>query len=719
VSGSGHGWEQFLADFYDTPNELRPGELEALDSWLVQARAAAVAVPRRPVVVPYRVDARTGYYAVSSDPGQARVLRSCLTAVVGPPFSDFDGVSIRDRPRHAVLDAAAVRFAGGDPSLVFAFDVPSSARTQVRAALTGMSDRLAAMPARSIALDVPIGRLVGSFSEACVTGRRRAAEVALQQLRSDHRVTARNRLFLEVEFLAAFEEWDRMAELVDSSDLLRLRRPTLVSDAVARFVVAARIPGRSVDDMRSVVASFGALVPATGSIRSQQGADYYGLWAVACGETVADVALRVEEAGWSADWIRATFHQPSPGGDAGQADSYAEARRAVEQGRLDAAVSMLLRLEPRPDMFADVVKLVVSVGSPSAVSLLSRYRDLIGVPADPAAPVPTADSAPGSLDEAFERLADPSIEAARREACRDWLIEHGPGRAVAGGLPSATERVRALLYRPGHGDLGPVIEAALDLATEIRRSAVRAGGFSAFGMAVLEMWAFSPGIEDRYRMERVIDLTVDVLAHGVSATEFTEVVEYLRACWGPFLTDADSLMGVDVIENLLNHSPSGPDPVVPFALPILSRLGAHNARRIGQTVFEVARRLASECGLGLHDVDWSAERESTGDVPAARLLIYSLMTTASTRAASILSARHPQLEIETCDDLVGSDRLRQQVRRSDLVVITDRAATHPATDAIRAELGERDPVYAMGRGSSSIIEAVEGALLALVSDDPS
>jgi len=705
-------WDQFIAEFYASPNDLRVGEKPELEAWLDMMRDASGAVPMRPVIVPFRVGSLPGYYAIAADRGQARVLRTYLAAAVGPPLSNFDGSSVLDRPRHVDLDAVATRFAGGDSALVFVFDVPKSVRGMARMELQGLVERLSAMPVRSMVLDAPVGRLVGEFNEACAGLRRRAAEVALERLCSDHRVTARNRLFLQVEFLAAFEEWDQLASLLETSDLLRLNRPALVSDALARYVLAAVIPGREVSDLREALSAFGALVPATSSIRSQQGANYYGLWAVACGESSIDVADRLEEAGWSAESIRldrggySTQHVDIPGG-------YERACLALEQGRLDAAMAILAQLEPRADLFPAVVRLVVDVGSTTAIALLERYHNSLGAPIAAVTPLSDVSVSPSSLGDAFDRLADPVIGADQREACIRWLKSQGPSRAAAGDLESVSNLLRDLLGRPGPVAHDAVIDASLDLATELRRCSDGLTNFSEFGMALLELWAFSSQVQDRHRMERVIDLTLDLLARGLSADQFSEVVEYLRACWDPFLSDAYAAMSIDVIENLLYFSPSGTQPVLQFALPILSRMGPHNARRIGRTTFDVARALATECGLELEVLQQSPVVESPVEVPAAKVLIYSLMTTASARAAMILASRYPQLEIETRDDHVGTERLRQLVRRSDVVVITDRAAKHPATEAIRTELGGREPVFAMGRGSSSIVEAAEGALLVL------
>jgi hypothetical protein len=706
-------WNQLLSDLYTEPNDLRVGRLQELDDWLSLVRATVLRDPSLPVIVPFRLGNRSGYYAVAADRAQARVLRTYLAAAVGPPWSTFEGASLREMPHHSVLDAAVTSFAGGDTSRVFAFDVPTNSRAAARASLRSLLERLATSPGRSVDLRQPIGRLVGEFNDASSTGRRRAAELVLQRLQGDHRLTARNRLFLEVEFLAAFEEWEQLGGLIETSELLHLQRPLLVSDALARFVMHTRVRDGDADEFARIAPTFGALVPTTGAIRSSEGAEYYFLWAVACGEDAADVAARIKASGW---FVASTTFSPAeskPTDTETTEYSSAHALLAVEQGRLDTAVAILSQLNPDPALFGVVIELVVTTRSSAAIALLDLYRSRCGDPAVGQRSVQVVLDAPQTMVEAFGHLADPAEPTTRRDSSRSWLVEFSPQHAATGGLVAVTRFIRDLLDGAGSADFASVIDAALDVATACRRSSVNADGFSDFGMAVLELWAFSSDEEQRDRMERVVDLAFDALAHGVSEKRFEEIVEYLRSCWSPFLADKHCGLGIETIEGLLSYSTAGSSPVLPFALPILSRIGPHNARRIERSVLEVARALADECGLELGHLESDVDVAALGEVPAAKVLIYSLIASASVRAAGVLKSRYPQLSIETCDDLVASDRLRQQVRRSDIVLITDRAAKHPVTDAIRVEMGGRDPVFAMGRGSSSIIDAVEVALQTL------
>jgi hypothetical protein len=57
--------------------------------------------------------------------------------------------------------------------------------------------------------------------------------------------------------------------------------------------------------------------------------------------------------------------------------------------------------------------------------------------------------------------------------------------------------------------------------------------------------------------------------------------------------------------------------------------------------------------------------------------------------------------------------LRLAARKADLLVIADKAASHAATDALKAARGRRPIEYARGGGTASLIQAVMGGLEAM------
>lgn len=709
-------WAELVSAVYSPPNELSVGSTPVLDQWLGVARQAFDAVPQRSFILPVKLGNTSEYYAVAPDLDQARVLRRLLTAAVGSPWSTFDGTNLAATSTHRPLDEPILSVVNNnDARLAYRFAVPAESRSSARETLMRLMEHLAVVPPRSSTFALPIGRLIGDFEEACAGQRRRAAELAWQALEQDHRVNARNQLFLEVRFCAAFEDWNRLEELVSTSEVLRLKRPALVSDALARLALANTSPPLTLESFREVAERFGGLITSINEVRSQAGADYYGLWAAVCGENPEEVAERIRRAGWSpkilsGQGVRVREQQIVQGPPT---DRRSEIRLALEQGRHDAALSLLAVEEPSIDYWGTVLELVVQHPTQSAIELLDRYRAEIGVPGLVLGHESTEIPVQTGLSDAFRQLADASTESATMVRLRNWIQLHGPADAARPqALLDAGQTLHDLLESTSGSELGRLVDAALDLVTSLRQARFEGAGLTEFGLATLEAWAFSDVSGDRHRMRRSIDLTEDVLARGVTPTQFREVVEYLRACWNPFLTDADCGISIETIELLLQYSPEGAEAIRPFALPILSRLGQHNVSRIGSTDIGVAQLLGPEFGVELEVNRVVGLEGPATPIESRTVLIYSLFTGAAARASEALVSRHPGLEVETNHDHVATERLQTQVDRSDLVVITDRAAKHAATTAIRARLGNRMLGFAAGRGSSSIIDAVEDILRA-------
>lgn len=733
-------WQSFLSRFFGPPNSLGGAQAgsEELDILVASATRSLSGDEPLPLVLPARLGRETHYLGVAFDRDQARLLRELLVAHVGTTWTDFNGVSRLNASDLDELDHAAIEMAGGDPACVFRFRVASSARAEVRNAVRGLMDLLVVRPAREARIQLPIGRLLGDFDDACAAGADQAARAAYAQLATDHRISASNRLFLQVQMLAAFEQWDEMESMSGLQDVLRLDRPALASDALARLALR-RLPippGR--DAFARVAGQFGALIPSVGSIRSVAGARYYALWSLHTGEELSVVLARLEAAGWGADVIDGALAtsragtQVVPVATADQAVIRQRVHKVLESGRLDAAIDLLAQLPIEEIDLPLVVNLVRRTLTAKSVALLNAHRDALGADAvrfalDEAERQGVISSAvleveltlPERVAELFRRANDPRLRATHRNA----LAESGLAELIAPGtIESVTSEVRAVTALPtAEIDVEDGIDACLDLARDVRRSGATVSGLGAFGSALVELWAFHDHSGDRRRLRRILQLVDDTLSAGVAAVAFEELIELLRAGWDPFLTDADLEVGLDSIELFLTYRPDGSEVLDAFARPLLARIGPHNARRLPAAALDVAIELAPTFGMEV-PVFRAAAREDDDigismSIPAGTVVaLYSLMEQAAERAARILRKRHPGIEVLVLTDHVASDRLRTVARTADLMVIVDRAAKHAATEALRTARGALLTRYAAGKGATSLIEAAEAGLGALASD---
>jgi len=206
-----------------------------------------------------------------------------------------------------------------------------------------------------------------------------------------------------------------------------------------------------------------------------------------------------------------------------------------------------------------------------------------------------------------------------------------------------------------------------------------------------------------------VQLTGDLVELGLGVHTFDEVVELIRAGWDPFLTDADLPIGLDLLEQLIAHRTDDTHSLDKFAVPMLSRIGPHNVRRIPSAALAVAVDIAPSFGLTVEvpSPEATAVKPPEAIRPGARIALYSLHEQALSRAAKILRERHPGLEIHVSADHMSTEALRAIARTADLFVVMDRAAAHAATNAIKAERPTATIRYAAGKGSTSMIEAAE------------
>jgi hypothetical protein len=232
-------WTDLLAVFFGPANRLNWPSTHAalaplmrLNEQLVQRRD-----PPGPAILPLvDLDGRTTYYAVAGDDEQARHLGEVIGAFIGPTSSTFTGRSLQP-DAYDQVQAALVRFTGS-PSRVFRFDVVTSERDRVQAQIRRLLTTWTARPKRSLGDIVPLGRVLADFEDALDRGDEdRARQLLYEQLLRQGRLSGPNRLFLEARFLAVFELWTVFDALPDLGDLLRLRRPALVSDALARLAL--------------------------------------------------------------------------------------------------------------------------------------------------------------------------------------------------------------------------------------------------------------------------------------------------------------------------------------------------------------------------------------------------------------------------------------------------------------------------------------------------
>jgi hypothetical protein len=480
-----------------------------------------------------------------------------------------------------------------------------------------------------------------------------------------------------------------------------------------------------IEDFRVATAELGSLIGSVSMIRSAAGAQYYAYWSLASGEAGEAVAARLAEAGWL-DQARsrpglAPLLPPAElaSAPADTAASLADLQQALDGGRLDSAVDVLALIPPSAEQLPVLIDLVTRTLSTRSIRVLEDWRRVLGQSAIEAVlAVRPADRQRG-ITVASESLGEALVSAFaddRAATERAQVLEELSAAAVsrlmqAGALREVVEIARSLSRSVSPVLLGELIDLLLDMERDLFAATGDAPGIQDLRLIVVESWALGDESGDRRRASRLLDVVSRTLSAGVSATAFNEIAESLRAAWGPFLTDADLPLGLEAIELLAASQPGPNKAVLAFASVILSRIGAHNARRIDAAYLETARALAPEFGLQLAIPEKPREAQSGAagqpcPPDGTFVAIYSLMEPAAARAAAIIREWYPAIRVETLGGKVASDALRSAAGNADVLVIADRAAAHAATEALKSARGGSPICYAAGKGTASLVKAV-------------
>ncbi len=357
-------WSDFTRAFFSSPNELSPAADETIGKIIAWAKDAWLRTPASPFVLPVSASGWTYWYAICPNQEQRLWVRDLIRAYLGS-WAGFSGPQPVPADSDMPLDQA-VRALIGPDGCSFRLLIPRNANAEsgVRQSAIRLTRALAARPHRQIHLTWPLGRLISDFSDACASGSESSAGEILTLLEQDHRLSGANKLFLRLQYLAAFAHWADLEESGHLPDLIRLHRPVLASDALARLVMV-RLPATAdLADFAEAASEFGCLVGSVTMIRSAAGAQYYAFWSMSSGETPEAVAARLLDAGWldqarDHSGLAALLTAPGISGQPPEGTpSLAELQQALDGGRLDAAVDILALMPSSADLLPVLIDLV-------------------------------------------------------------------------------------------------------------------------------------------------------------------------------------------------------------------------------------------------------------------------------------------------------------------------------------------------------------------------
>ena len=734
--------DSFLRTFFGEGNDLEwdqivesedPRVREVLDPSLRSLRSGEGIS-----FLPRRGGGKMVWYVGATSDSELLEAQDLVRAFIGQTYSSYGSSHRLPLDNSDPLDAACLKLAG---RCFFKFEVwpTGDLNQQLRvyqqikllSALREQSPRHEGPEAR------PVWRVLLDFELALTHGDRDAAESLFAELVNGRSFTEPNLSFLEVRFLAAFEEWDRLLALETLQTLLRIPRPKRVSEAIMEALVQTRVrPLLQGDVDRSGVheelermdRQFGPLfqsdplplTPSTALITAVSAC-------VARPPRVAQHKRLVEKAAAAGfpilDDLRALLGDdplpeakpsPAPTGDS----PLSAAQAALNLGDFDLAFAQA-RLADRST--EQTIVLLLSANSiatlESAQFALSAYEEL---------------RARGDSTPALDRLADglSRLVAGNTTPARDWLewADLFSDEELAASAPD--------LARVGSGEWSDLthvqmsefaksLEAIPDSAAAYLLQAIpslleafppghaRPAQRDLYAV-LLQRLAFDPGTSAKH-LETTLDLLDAILTLGTNPATYGDLIDLCQVTWDKAASPTAVDWAIDTCYTLAHHPVPATDRVMAFFQTVVARL--RGWRQVLDTAVRSSLRFVGDV-LGLEVESLLPEPESSAEEPVDpwRLLndksigIYTLTESVARQAKKALLEFSPGASVKLNSELDCSASLKALARNADVFVLVKRSAKHAATDCVHAHRGGRPVVVPAGKGVSSILRSIQEEL---------
>ena len=738
----------FLEQFFGTDNKFDLGKIERGEGKQAKIRPWVELLTKgepQPTILPCWRSESVDWYAIALSERQLRRLSEELMAFVGPTYSTFRGQRAQLNPQDPI-ELAVYEFTGGAAVKLCgqATDV-WEALEQMRRVSERRVKRVADIPR-------PTGRVLRDFYMALQAGDRIAAENSLQYLVDQHRLDALNLLFLRVQLLAELEQWNELLTLPELGNLLQVRRPFAVTQALLKAVYRTELqhfednnaPGSAVAYFQEVVfPRYNNLFAVRAGSKIPEVLKLFMLLAV--GGEPTKPALRdellvigeVEETHRSyLQRLAALLRDTTPNSEG---NPLQQAEQLSKNGDFDQAFSLLCNAPSSKEKVRlllqcayELQTLAVEKTALQAFDELTAdeqtallkvrwnqdfLTQLRGSQEGTTKDTPTALSVPTNWLEWLSQLdKKPTWERAlytARQGSAEWDVTSLLMQ------PQAVAEFDELLSKVGSTSESILHDALPYLLGFFQKDEqFPRGEFESLYFSLLELLVLSTEGGD---VDLVLfnDLAIAILTLGVNTAKYTEIVDYALELWDRFASPKKVDWMLDLIDVLISY----PCPV-PEKREQLLFATAETLRRFTERIDEVQRgifrALVKDLHLGESFPDLLDEPASLVEqnlevevnifqkLKSKSVLIYTLTETAAIRVKSILEAACKEVTVYLSHDKGGNDRLRQWVKNSDIVLMVTASAKHAATGFIEANRPSHlAPILLVNsKGSASMLRAI-------------
>ncbi len=739
---------EFLEQFFGNGNRLTLEKAQKnsfLQPWIARLAKGL------PAVLPCARETETDWYGLAFSEQQLRGLREELTAFVGPTWSTFRG-------QRASLDlnnqfeAAVYELTQGN---AFKFQGRRDAdgkSTEIQKALSRMVKVLDRKSSGSYEAPRATGRVLRDFYTALRVGDRSTAEKELQYLRNQNRLDTLNLLFLRVQMLAELQGWNELLRLPELPDLLQVRRPFAVTQAVIQAIYQVELSRfETMNAARSAAAYFQeAILPNYGILfTNRAGSRVAGvvksfmLLAVASespNPALRDELLTVPGLSEADQRYMQNLAKllPSTTPPMSQLAPLEEAVQAAEIGNYDRVLALLqahspslqsvrLLLEAAYELQTLEVEWValqafdqLSNEEQGAVQASRRNRTFLEALIGKAKTTTntTADSVPTNWLEWLSILdQNPAWERAvysARQGAQEWDVTHlldEPG-AIAQFL-SLQNSVAAKAQETLQDAFPHLLNSFQKDPNFPRRE------FLPIYTAILDTLVFGivPTGAGEQHFTLFNELVTILLTLGVNSQQYPNLLDYALELWSYYQAPNTVDWGLDVVNIFVVHPCADRDKRSQLLFKVADSIRDFT-NRLDEVQWSIFRSLATDLKLEASFSDLLIQKSETEEANQTSqnifqklknkaVLIYTLTEPVAQRVKSFLENACGGITVHLSHDKGGSDRLRQWVRNDELVVMVTASAKHAATGFIEEHRQDLPLLRVNSKGSASLLREIQ------------
>ncbi len=729
----------FLGSFFASPNKLKPDSKPELAHWVGRLNGSS---PQTTVLPCWRQGSDVDWYGLAFDDRGLRALGESLTAFVGPSHTTFRGRVAELDPADPI-DAAIASLTGGR-----AFKFRGREPAAIWRALDRMRNVWARRGNRGTQTAAPVGRVLREFHMALQAADRDAAVDGLLRLRSEYHIEGVNLLFLRVQMLESLRSWRELLSIRELPDLLRLRRPRAVTEAVVRAVYHESLSsfefppnpaGACAAFRNAVYPKYASLFATTAGMHSPEAAKTWALLAVtsappdvpACDTLLARKDLSASDLAFIGALRDAAGPAPTP---APPADPFDAAAEFAARGDFDRAFRLASEASPSPgrarllcecaveldalDARAAAVAAVNGLSDAERTAFLGRrlnqrlWDTLRGGTPDGDG-VAEVDPPPADWCGWLERLDSQDGQGDVRDLARRGATEWEVASFI--DADGAAERFIGLLQKNRSQSAENALRDCLPYLVGFfgRDKSWPNPRLAGAYRALMELLFYSTngGRPDLVVFNDFLDA---LLTLGPTAAEYRDLASYCGQLWSRFAAPSTADWATEALDLLAAQACPDAPARAEFFQSVFDRAAAFN-RHLSPEQRELLRLAAADLGAAVaaegyfpdDQAEQGDEPDTLAAIASASVAAYTLSERAAARFKRVLEARAPGVSVTLMHDLDGSKRLQQHARQADVFVMVASSATHAATDCIQANRPHAKPLLIpAGKGAASMLAAV-------------